>query len=117
MCRPDNILMIIPNETLFSSIITSYTRNDKITQVEVDISASVENDLEQVMEVIRRVCAGHESVMKDPEPRVLFKSHGKSSLDFSVEIWLEDTAYRSSVPSELLVRLRKEFKKSGIAVP
>ena len=115
--QSDNMLIVIPNEILFTSSFVNYTRNVQATKITIGVGASYASDPEQVMQVLRKVCAEHELVMKNPAPAVSFKGYGASSLDFEVELWVGESGHRSRVPTELRVRILKEFQKCGIEMP
>lgn len=115
--RYDNIIMIVPNEMLFTSIVTNFTQNDRMTRVMLDIGVSYNSDPTQVMDILRRVCREHPRVLDDPEPLIYFKNYGESSLDFGLGVWLPDVDYRLSVPSELRSIILAEFRQQGIEIP
>jgi small-conductance mechanosensitive channel len=115
--RFDNISMIIPNETLFTSTVTNYTQNDQVTRVMIDIGVSYDSDPSQVMDILRRTCREHPLVMDDPQPLIYFKEYGDSSLKFGLGVWLAKIDYLVLVPSELRTRIFAEFKQCGIEIP
>jgi potassium efflux system protein len=54
-------------------------------------------------------------VLSDPEPLVLFRDFGASTLDFELFVWLklDDLA---KVPSELRHRINETFAERGIEI-
>ncbi len=113
----DNVDLIIPNSKLFESTVTSYTRTDRIVRVRLDMGVSYKSDPKQVMEIILSVAKSHGLVRDTPEPVVLFRGFGDSSLDFRVMVWLNDVNYMLRVPSELHAMIFDEFKKQNIEIP
>jgi small-conductance mechanosensitive channel len=113
----DNMIIIIPNETLFTSSIVNTTRNIQATKLLIEVGASYTSDPDEVMRLLRNVCAEYELVAKSPAPGITFKGYGESSLDFEVAVWVEKKEHRSQVPTELRVRILREFQKCGIEMP
>jgi small-conductance mechanosensitive channel len=113
----DNVSMIIPNETFFTSTVTTYTHDNRITRLILTIGAGYNSDPKEVMEVLLQAAEEHGLVMKDPAPTVFFENYGVSSIDFHLAIWLEDPSYRKRVPSDLRLMIWKEFARRGIEIP
>jgi small-conductance mechanosensitive channel len=56
--------------------------------------------------------------LSEPEPTVIFKGFGDSSLDFVLRVFTRD--YMASplmLQSDINFKIFKEFKKSGIEIP
>jgi small-conductance mechanosensitive channel len=113
----DNVEMIIPNETFFTSTVTTYTHGSRITRIVLTIGAGYNSDPPQVMEILKEAAQRHGLVLDDPAPDVFFENYGDSSIDFHLAIWVADPTHRKRVPSDLRLMIWKEFQKHGIEIP
>lgn len=113
----NNVEMIIPNETFFTSTVTTYTHTSRITRVLLTIGASYNSDPQEVMNILKNAAERHGLVLDDPAPDVFFENYGDSSIDFHLAIWVDDPNHRKRVPSDLRLMIWKEFEKHGIEIP
>jgi small-conductance mechanosensitive channel len=56
-------------------------------------------------------------VLKKPEPKVIVKKFGESSIDLELRVWIENARLRRTITSETQKRIKEEFDKSGIEIP
>ena len=55
--------------------------------------------------------------MSSPEPQVLFRGFGDSSLDFELRVFLSDIDYRLIAQSEILQEIDREFRLNDVEIP
>ena len=55
--------------------------------------------------------------MKKPEPYVVFKDFGESSLDFELRCYTTDIWSGWSIPSDLRYEIDRRFREEGIDIP
>jgi small-conductance mechanosensitive channel len=113
----DNVEMIIPNETFFTTAVTTYTHGSRITRILLTIGASYNSKPQEVMEILKEAAQRHGLVLDDPAPDVFFENYGNSSIDFHLAIWVADPTHRKRVPSDLRLMIWKEFENRGIEIP
>jgi small-conductance mechanosensitive channel len=75
------------------------------------------SDVDEVVELLERVAANHDTVCKDPSPRVRLRGFGDSSLDFELLCWVERPVQRGKVSHELYMKVYKELGRAGIEIP
>jgi small-conductance mechanosensitive channel len=56
-------------------------------------------------------------VLHSPEPQVLFRRFGDSSLDFELRVWVADVDTRLQVASDLHQDIDRRFRQAGIEIP
>ena len=61
--------------------------------------------------------ANHKRVLRKPEPYVLFKDFGASSLDFELRCYTSDIWSGWSIPSDLRYEINRRFAEEGIEIP
>lgn len=112
---PDNRSVRIPNEMLVKSKVINITGNP-IRRYDLDVSVSYDHDIERVMEVLRRTADANKHCLDEPEPLVLFKGFGESSINFVLGVWMVREDYllvRNSIAAEVQRALAAE----GIEIP
>jgi small-conductance mechanosensitive channel len=113
----DNVELIIPNENLMTSIVRTYTKTERTVRLNIDIGVAYGSDPQEVRKLILDVVGRHNLVRKNPVPTVLFTNFGDSSLDFRINVWVEDPRYLPQVPSDLRFMLFEAFKQHKIEIP
>ena len=55
--------------------------------------------------------------MKNPEPGILFRSFGDSSLDFELFVRVTEIDNRLQIESDLRQEIDRRFRQAGIEIP
>lgn len=114
----DNISIIVPNSDFISKIVINWSHNDRNIRFRLPVGVSYNEDPEQVKKHLLTVASENEHVLKNPEPRVLFKGFGDSSLDFELAVWTSSHTDKPIVlKSELYFSIFRIFKENGIEIP
>lgn len=111
----DNTLVRIPNEDLIKSRLTNITRYP-IRRFDIDIGVAYKEDVPNVIRVLKDIAQRNPWCLDEPEPLILFKGFGQSSLDFLFGVWFSKTdfvALRNSIQGEI----HQRFKEEGIEIP
>lgn len=113
----DNKVIVIPNSTVSSSVITNYSRQDK-RRVDWTFSVAYGSDIDKVKETILEVISSHPLVLKDEgkAPMSRLNAHGSSSLDFVARAWVNSADYWT-VYFDVNEEIIRAFGKAGIEVP
>jgi small-conductance mechanosensitive channel len=113
----DNIEMIIPNQQLLTSTVTTYTHSSRRIRLHLTAGASYNDDPQEVRDALVAAIDRHGLILKDPEPLIFFTGYGESSLNFEIMAWVDDIAHRGSVRSDLHFMIWREFQKRGLEMP
>lgn len=110
--------VIIPNKTIYYNPIVNYSRYAK-RRIDLKIRISFKEDLNKVKKLT--IAALEDIVSRDDsqEIKVWFEEFGKSSIHFTVAVWINYTSkshYRDSV-SDAVMKIKKAFDKNDIAIP
>ncbi len=111
----DNLLIRIPNQTIISTEVTNVTRFP-IRRMDIVISVAYKEDLRKVIEVLRDIANRMPLCLDEPEPLVVAKEFGASSVDMQLGLWFEKTNYlhlRNAVFPEIL----ETFARENIEIP
>jgi len=108
----DDVDIIVPNSSLLTSSVRTYTKSSRSIRVLLKVMASPENDPRFVRDVLLQVARQHSEVQSDPEPEV-FTDLDKT---FQLAVWVEKPLHISRVTSELNLMILDEFAKRDIRI-
>lgn len=109
--------VIIPNSTLLSQAVLNWTHKDTFGRVEVQVGVAYEADPEQVRRILLECATNHPEVSRWPQPSVLFKAFGPSSMDFELRAYLANVDLKGVVGSDLRFAIVRAFREAGIEIP
>lgn len=113
----DNKVLVIPNHKYLTSILYNWTENGAKTRESVSVGVAYGSDVEKVKQLLMDVANNHPSVLKKPEPLVLFTDFGDSSLDFKL-IFTLNNSFEAIIPqSEMRFEINNLFKEHNITIP
>ncbi|WJW76072.1 mechanosensitive ion channel [Thiohalobacter sp. IOR34] len=116
----DRADVIVPNSELISNQVTNWMLYDARGRARIPVGVAYGSDTQQVKAILERVAAEHPGVITDgssPEPRVLFRAFGDSSLDFELRCFIYDIDKRLRVISDLNFAIDAAFREAGIEIP
>jgi small-conductance mechanosensitive channel len=112
---PDNLFVRLPNESIIKNEFTNVTRFP-IRRVDVNIGVAYREDPQRVMRVLREVADANPYCLDEPEPLVLFKDFGASSMDFLLGVWVEKTQFLK-LKNSIMVDVKARLDAEGIEIP
>jgi small-conductance mechanosensitive channel len=113
----DNIIIVIPNNEIMKRDIVNYTLISSNIRVRINIGVSYDTNIKQAKEVILQMAAEVDWVLKEPEPRVVVRSFGESSVDLQLRVWIDDARRRMDTISTITDRIKYAFDEAGIEIP
>ena len=116
----DRADVIVPNSELISGQVTNWMLHDPQGRARIPIGVAYGSDTQQVKEILLRVANEHTEVITDgskPEPKVLFRQFGDSSLDFELRCFIRNIDKRIDVTSDLNFAIDAAFRANGIEIP
>lgn len=111
----ENLLIRIPNQTIISTEVTNITRFP-IRRMDFEIGVAYKENLPKVMELLRKIARENPLCLDEPEPLILFKEFGNSSINMLYGIWFEKTNY-VKVKNSIFVTIKETFDAEGIEIP
>ena len=63
------------------------------------------------------IAKSEEKILEDPPPKVVFKEHGDSSLNFDLLGWVETPKDRASALDSMREKIDDRFNEEGIEMP
>jgi small-conductance mechanosensitive channel len=107
--------LIVPNGDFISGRVTNWTFADRKRRLILPVGVAYGTTPRRVLELLEEVVRSHPDVVPHPEPVVLFRGFGDSSLDFEIRAFTE--ADWMIVTSELAVATSEALEAAGITIP
>jgi len=111
----DNRMMIVPNNTIWGSIITNVTHSDK-RRVDMTFGIGYTDNIDKAQKVLEDVLSEHPLILKDPKPTVQVHELADSSVNFIVRPWTLTSDYWT-VYWEITRRVKIRFDEEDISIP
>jgi small-conductance mechanosensitive channel len=109
--------VIIPNADLIAGTVKNMTLSSQIGRMIVPLGISYGSDVERARSIMLQVALDHPGILAYPEPQVLFRNFGASSLDFELRCFLRDVGSELAIRSDLLFSLNAALADAGIEIP
>ncbi len=110
----DNLFVRMPNETLIKAEVTTVTRFP-IRRMDINIGVAYKEDVGKVIRVLKEVADANPNSLNEPEPLVLFKDFGASSLDFLLGVWFEKSKFLD-LKNGIMREIKERFDAEGIEI-
>jgi potassium-dependent mechanosensitive channel len=114
----ENIHILVPNSAFLEKNITNWTLSDRNIRTKVVVGVAYGSPVREVKEQLLASAGGHDQVLKNPEPFVLFADFGDSALIFEVYFWISIRRIieRRMIESEIRFRIDERFRQAGIVI-
>ena len=113
--KPDNQLVIVPNNSVWGGVITNVTG---ITQRRIDLVFGIGygDDFDKAQTILEEIVNGHELVLKDPAPQIKLHELAESSVNFICRPWVKPDDYWQ-VYWDITKAVKRRFDAEGVAIP
>lgn len=111
----EGVYVRLPNEKVFTSIITNYVA-DIARRFQYSVGISYRNDAGKAMEVIHSVLENHPYVLKHPASLVFVDNLGTSSVNLIIRAWTPSGEWYKT-KRELLWKVKEALDNAGIDIP
>jgi small-conductance mechanosensitive channel len=82
--------IIIPNSILAQNAVTNYTLRDPVYRLKAFVGVAYGSDMAKVMSTLRTAATGITERMEGRDPQVLLTDFGSHSVNFEVQVWIDD---------------------------
>lgn len=112
---PDNKIVYIPNSNLSSGTVVNYSVQ-ATRRVEWNFNIEYKEDFTRVKELILKIFAEHDLVLKDPAPMVRISEHADSSIKLVARCWVNKDDFWT-VKFDITEAVKTAFDQNGINIP
>jgi small-conductance mechanosensitive channel len=114
----DGEYVMIPNDRVTSETVTNRSREGRL-RLSVEVGVDYDADPGEAAAVAQRAAAGVETVLADPEPRVVRRGFGDSAVVLEVRFWIDEPSAERKWAARTAVvdAVKAAFDREGIAIP
>lgn len=113
----NGLVAFLPNADVLAQPIINYTRASHF-RVELPVSVSYDADTEEIRAVILNEVRSIPGFIGEPMPQVLFHTFGNSSIDLTVQFWINNLSIEPPVAKDMaLTKIKRAFESIGMEVP
>ena len=109
--------LIVPNSVISKEPVLNYSEPTIPTRIEVEVGASYGVPPNDVKRAMQEAMANSPLVMRAPEPQVIIKNFGASSVDYVAQFWIEDYAVDRTARDQVRTNLWYTFRRHNIEIP
>ena len=113
----DGEFLIVPNSTMSKDAVLNYSEPTVSNCISVDVSASYLTPPNEVKEAVLEALGNAPLAMRAPEPRVLVKAFGASSVDYTAYFWIDDYGTERDARDQVRTNLWYTFRRRNIEMP
>jgi small-conductance mechanosensitive channel len=110
-------VMIIPNHMFMNDLLFNWTQNNSIVRENVAVRIAYGSNTQLVKELLIAAALSIGDIKPDPKPTVLFDEFGDSSLNFTVNFYVDDAFIVQRIKSDLRFEIDKKFRENNISIP
>ena len=110
-------VMIIPNHMFMDDLLFNWTQNNNIIRDNVSVGIAYGSDTELAKKLLLESTQVVKDILTEPKPNVLFDEFGDSSLNFSVNFYVNDAFSVQRIKSDLRFEIDKQFREHKISIP
>jgi small conductance mechanosensitive channel len=111
----DNQVVILPNSSVWGSIITNVTVSP-IRRVDMVFGIGYADDIDTAMGVLQELVANHPKVLEEPAPNIRVHELADSSVNFICRPWAKTENYWE-VYWDLTRQVKEGFDAAGVSIP
>ena len=114
----DDVEITVPNSEMANSKIYNESGGRWVKfRIRIKVGVAYGSDVDEVVELLERTAANHDTVCQDPSPRVRMRGFGDSSLDFELLCWVNHPVERGIVTHQLYMKIYRALNEAGIEIP
>lgn len=111
----DNRFVRIPNESIIKNEVINVTRFP-IRRIDLAIGIAYKEDIQKARQVLREVATSEPKCLQEPEPLIVVRGFGASSVDILFAPWAAKEDFLKTKDA-LLERVKARFDAEGIEIP
>lgn len=111
----DNVRIILPNAEVWGATIRNFTVNPQ-RRIDLPFGISYGDDIGRAREIIRTTLLEDSRVLREPEPLIVVRGLGDSSVDLLVGPWCDPKDYWS-LRFDLTRKIKERLESGGCTIP
>jgi small conductance mechanosensitive channel len=111
----DNRRILIPNSSIYGSIIENITHHRK-RRIDVDVGVAYAADIDATRKALMQALDSVQGVLLDPAPEVVLMGLGNSSVDWQVRAWAPTTEFLN-LKQQVIRAVKMHLDEAGLEIP
>lgn len=112
----DGDVVIFANTAMLSQKVVNKSTNP-VTRCNVLIGIAYKESIAKAREILLQLVASDKRIEKYPEPEVIVKNLGASSVDLMLHFWIREEKYEDAMQYEYLERAKVALDEAKIEIP
>ena len=108
--------LLVPNKEFVTGRLLNWTLSNTNIRMKLDVGIAYGSDVRKAMSIVESLLEKHELVLDSPEPSVIFREFGDSSLVMSARYFFSDVEQRGYLLSDLHLKINDAFAEAGIVI-
>ncbi len=115
MHTAQGLYITVPNSMIWSNIITNYSRLPR-RRFDLQVGIAYEADIDKARDVIMKLLLDDARVHRSPEPLVVVRALGASSVDLELRVWTDRGSYWE-LNFDITRKVKLALDEAGISIP
>jgi len=115
--NPDNVIVVVPNNEIMRRDIVNYTASGPDIRLRIPLGISYDADVELAKRLVLEVARETPGVKEAPDPKVIVRSFGESSVNLELRVWISDARRRRDIADDITGRVKTAFDRHGVEIP
>jgi len=112
----DGDVVVFPNAKMLSETVINKTTNP-ITRCNIGVGIAYRESIENARNVLLKLVATDPRIEKSPEPEVVVKNLGPSSVDLMLHFWIREERYEDAMQYEYMERAKLALDEANVEIP
>jgi CRP-like cAMP-binding protein len=109
--------LVVPNSVIGKEPLLNFSEPTAPTRVEVEVGAGYSTPPNEVKRALLEAVGNAPLAMRTPDPQVVIKAFGGSSIDYLVLFWIEDYATDRMARDQVRTNIWYTFRRLNIEIP
>ncbi|MGH1349811.1 MAG: mechanosensitive ion channel family protein [Methyloligellaceae bacterium] len=115
MHTAQGIFIAVPNSKIWSDTIVNYSKR-AVRRLDIHVGISYDDDIDHAIEVLTGLIQQEERILNRPEPRVIVKALGESSVDLEIRAWAKGADFWAT-RFDLMRAIKYRLDEEDISIP
>jgi MscS family membrane protein len=115
--NPDNLIIVVPNNEIMRRDIINYTASGRHIRLRIPFGIAYDADAEKAKAVILEAARATDGVKATPEPVVITRGFGDSTVDLELRVWIREARDRRVIGDAIGDQVKRAFDERGIEIP
>lgn len=108
--------LLVPNKEFVTGRLLNWTLSSTDIRMSLEVGIAYGSDVRKAVAILKDVLDDHEMVLDDPQPDVIFREFGSSSLNLIARYFFSNVEQRGYLLSDLHLKINDAFAEAGIVI-